>query len=110
MPSEVGQVIADARKRRGIGLRALARKVGRSPSFLAMIEKSDPPPGMGEETLQRIAIELDLDPDVVLTLAGKTPEDVVPADATEVAIYRLVKALSPEQKQSLLLQLRGDTS
>jgi len=109
MPSKLDQLITTTRKAQGLGLRALAREIGRSPSFLVMIEKNDPPPGVGEETLRRIAGVLGLDPDRLITLAGKTPEDVVPADELEVAIYRLVKKLSPNRKQRLLRQLEADT-
>lgn len=105
MPSELGQFIADVRKERGMGLRALAREIRRSPSFLVMIEKNDPLPGVAEETLRRIARALDVNPDHLITLAGKTPDDVVPDDELEVAIYRLVKQLSPEAKRSLLARL-----
>ena len=110
MPSELGQFIASARKERGIGLRALAREIERSPSFLVMIEKNDPPPGVAEETLRRIAGALDVSPDHLITLAGKTPDDVVPDDELEVAIYRLVKQLSPEAKRSLLARLEEQVS
>lgn len=105
LPSELGEFIASARKERGVGLRALAREIRRSPSFLVMIEKNDPPPGVAEETLRRIARALDLNPDHLITLAGKIPDDVVPNDELEVAIYRLVKQLSPEAKRSLRSQL-----
>jgi transcriptional regulator with XRE-family HTH domain len=105
LPSELGRLIASTRKARGLGLRALARKVGRSPSFLVMIEKADPAPGVAEETLRRIAAALDLDADRLVTLAGKTPDDVVPADEVEVAIYRLVKRLPADRRLRLLRQL-----
>jgi transcriptional regulator with XRE-family HTH domain len=109
MPSQVGRFIAAARKKQGVGLRELARNVGRSPSFLAMIEKNNPVPGVGEETLRRIAGALELDPDRLITLAGKTPEDVVPSDQLEVAIYRLVKKLPTGRKRRLLTRLERDT-
>lgn len=108
MPSELGQLIASTRNAHGLGLRAMARKIGRSPSFLVMIEKNEPPPGVAEETLRRIADVLELDPDHLITLAGKTPDDVVPVDELEVAIYRLVKKLPPKEKRLLLRQLQDE--
>jgi len=108
LPSELGHLISTTRKAQGLGLRALAREIGKSPSFLVMIEKNDPRPGVAEETLRRIADVLDLDPDRLVTLAGKTPHDVVPDDELEVALYRLVKQLSPERKRRLLHQLGSD--
>ncbi len=110
MSSHLGQLIRANREARGIGLRDLARRVGKSPTLLVMIEKNDPAPGVSEETLRAISLELGLNPDLLLTLAGKTPEDVVPADEVEVAIFRLVKALPPDQKQQLLRTLERDAT
>jgi len=110
MPSKLGQLISTTRKAQGLGLRALAREIDRSPSFLVMIEKNDPLPGVAEETLRRIAGVLELDRDRLITLAGKTPEDVIPGDELEVAIYRLVKKLPADRKRRLLRQLEADTS
>ncbi len=105
LPSKLGRLISGAREAHGLGLRALARKIEKSPTFVVMIEKNDPPPPVAEETLRRIAGALELDPDQLITLAGKTPGDVVPSDSVEVAIYRQVKALSAERKRRLLRQL-----
>ena len=105
MRSKLGQFIRNAREARGIGLRDLARRIGKSPTLLVMVEKNDPAPGVSQETLIEIARELELNADHLLTLAGKTPDDVVPANEVEVGIYRLVKKLSPDRKQQLLHQL-----
>lgn len=111
MPSELGTIIRKARKAKQIGVRELARRIERSGSFIVRLEKDDPPPSVAEETLQAIASELDLDPDRLITLAGKTPSDVRPEDAYEVALYRSVKELDPEQREALeayLDTLRAD--
>ena len=71
-----------------------------------MIEKNDPRPGIAEETLSSIADVLELNRDRLITLAGKTPHDVVPADELEVAIYRLVKMLDSGEKRTLLRRLQ----
>jgi transcriptional regulator with XRE-family HTH domain len=101
MPSELGSIIRKARKAKGIGVRELARLIERSGSFIVRLEKDDPPPSVAEDTLQAIAAELDLDPDQLITLAGKTPSDVRPEDAHEVALYRSVKELDSEQRKKL---------
>ncbi len=101
MPSELGSIIRKARKAQGIGVRELARRIERSGSFIVRLEKDDPPPSVAEDTLQAIAGELDLDPDQLITLAGKTPSDVRPEDAHEVALYRSVKELDSEQRKKL---------
>jgi transcriptional regulator with XRE-family HTH domain len=108
LPSKLGEVVRMAREDRGIGLRDLARRIDKSPTLLVMLEKNDPAPGVSEETLRGIARELSLNADHLLTLAGKTPDDVVPSDELEVAIFRLVKGLPSARKQAILAQLRGE--
>jgi transcriptional regulator with XRE-family HTH domain len=106
MPSPLGELIAAERKRHGVSLRGLARRVGKSPSFLVMIEKEDPVPAVAEETLVRLATVLGLSPDHLITLAGKTPSDVTPDDELEVELFREVKRLSRRRKLRLLSDLQ----
>ena len=73
-----------------------------------MLEKNDPAPGVSEETLRGIADALELNADHLLTLAGKTPDDVVPVDAVEVSIFRLVKSLPHRRKLELLRELEEE--
>ena len=56
-------------------LRQVAERVGIEPSYLSKVERDigSPP---SEETLVRLARELDEDPDVLLALAGKVSEDL----------------------------------
>ncbi|MFB6372134.1 MAG: helix-turn-helix domain-containing protein, partial [Bradymonadaceae bacterium] len=68
MASELGDIIKQAREGREIGVRELARRIGKSGSFIVRIEKDEPPPSVAEETLQNIADELDLDADRLITL------------------------------------------
>ncbi|HSW31794.1 MAG TPA: helix-turn-helix transcriptional regulator [Longimicrobiales bacterium] len=106
MPSPLGRLIAQERLRRGMSLRGLAREVGKSPAFLVMLEKNDPAPSVAEETLVRVADVLELPADRLITLAGKTPSDVAPADELEVALFRAVKGLSEKERVQLLARLR----
>lgn len=56
--------------RRNWTLRQVASRVGIEPSYLSKIERGlEKPPG--EELIERLALELDLDRDVLLAMAGK---------------------------------------
>jgi len=88
-----------------MSLRGLAREVGKSPTFLVMLEKEDPAPSVAEETLMRVAEVLNLPADRLITLAGKTPSDVAPANELEVALFRAIKGLSEKEKAQLLAKL-----
>lgn len=102
MSSELGRLVRKRRESLGIGLRELARRVEKSPAFIVAIELDRNPPGVAEETLRDIARELDLDGDLLLTVAGKTPEDVTPKSPLEVALYRRIGELSEDQQRRLL--------
>ncbi len=56
-------------------LRQVAERVGIEPSYLSKVERDlgSPP---SEETLVRLAAELDLDRDLLLALAGKVSSDL----------------------------------
>lgn len=56
-------------------LRQVAERIGVEPSFLSKVERDlgSPP---SEETLVRLAGEIDVDPDVLLALAGKISSDL----------------------------------
>src|SRR5437870_5491999 len=106
MASRLGVHIRRARDAKGLGLRELARRIGKSPAYLVSIERADPPPGISEDTLRELARALDTEVDVLLTLAAKTPKSVRPRTATEMALYRLVRALPKERQEQLLRQLK----
>jgi transcriptional regulator with XRE-family HTH domain len=106
MPSPLGTLIASERKRHGLSLRGLAREIGKSPSFLVMLEKENPAPAVAEDTLVRLAEVLDVSSDRLITLAGKTPSDVAPHDTLEVELFREVKRLNAGAKAKLLSQLK----
>ena len=56
-------------------VRRVAERVGIEPSYLSKVERDigSPP---GEDTLVRLAADLDLDSDVLLALAGKVSSDL----------------------------------
>lgn len=105
MPSALGEFIRQRRIAADIGLRELARRIGKSPSFITILENDDNPPSASEDTLAAIARELKVEPAELITLAGKTPQEVAPSSALEVALYRQVKRLSEAKKQELLRSL-----
>ncbi|WP_108651327.1 helix-turn-helix domain-containing protein [Dongshaea marina] len=60
---------------RSYSLRQVAQRVGIEPAYLSKIERGTVPPP-GEETLKKLADELNLDTDVLLALAGKISSDL----------------------------------
>jgi len=56
-------------------VRKVAGRVGIEPAYLSKIERREMPPP-GEETVRRLASELDEDPDVLLAMAGKVSTDL----------------------------------
>lgn len=56
-------------------LRQVADRVGIQPSYLSKVERGDVAPP-SEETIRKLAEELDEDADVLLALAGKVSSDL----------------------------------
>lgn len=102
MPTELGQLIRERRQDLDIGLRELARRIDKSPSFLVGLETGEGKPSASESTLQQIAEELELPADRLITLAGKVPADAKPDDELEAALFRRMKNLSDERKRAIL--------
>lgn len=57
-------------------LRQVAERVGIQPSYLSQVERNLAPSLPAEGTLVRLARELDVDPDVLLAMAGKVSRDL----------------------------------
>lgn len=70
-----GSYIRTMRERANIGLRDLARQVGIAPATLSRFEREDDR-FLGEEKIVALARALDLEPDALLTSAGRIPSDV----------------------------------
>lgn len=71
----LGDLIREARVAKGFGLRELARKIGKTPSYLSDIENDRRVPA--EEVLQDIARMLDMDFDELMARAGRFGEEAV---------------------------------
>lgn len=108
MPSKLGNLIRRTRRAQSLSLRELARRIGKSSAYLVSLELSEDLPGAAEETLAALASELGLDPDVLLALAGKTPERFAPRSATDIALYRLIRELPSARKEELKAQLERE--
>lgn len=62
-------------KRAGYSLRAVAKAIEVQPSYLSKVERGlDGPPS--ERTILRLARVLDVDPDVLLAMAGKVSSEL----------------------------------
>lgn len=71
----LGDLIREARVAKGFGLRELARKIGKTPSYLSDIENDRRVPA--EDVLQDIARLLDVDFDELMARAGRFGEEAV---------------------------------
>lgn len=98
MTSKIGRLIKEARQKKSMTLRELARRIDKSPAYIVLLERSSNFPGIAEETLQSIAHELGLDPDMLHAAVQRTPENSAPRSSTQVALYRLIGKL-PEGRQ-----------
>lgn len=105
MTSKLGKMLHSARVARGLSLRELAKKIGKSPSYLVALERTSPFPGSTDETLRAIAQALELDPDLLFSQLNRSPVELQPTSPIEVALHRVLKAMTPEQQKDLLDQL-----
>jgi HTH-type transcriptional regulator, competence development regulator len=90
-PGTLGEYLREQRealRRRdaAYSLRQVAERIGVEPSYLSKVERDvgSPP---SEETLRRLARELDVDADVVLALAGKISRDLQDAIRKRPALF-----------------------
>lgn len=63
------------KKDKTFSIRQVAQRVGIEPAYLSKIERNEVSPP-SEETIRRIAVELDLDSDVLLAMGGKVSRDL----------------------------------
>jgi len=87
-------------------LRQVAERIGVEPSFLSKVERDigSPP---SEETLKRLASELDTDADVVLALAGKISSDVADAIRKRPELFgELIRQLKDMPDHAVLRVVR----
>ena len=93
-----GAYIRSVREERKVGLREMARKIGVSPTYVSKVERDDfAPPA--EDKVCKIAEILEMDPDELLSRAGK-----VSSDLTEIIRAR------PRVLAALLRTTKGMTA
>lgn len=81
MAKTFGQFVRDKREAlretdAAYSVRQLAQRIGVEPSFLSKVERDEVPPP-GEAKIVALAKELDVDPDLLLALAGKVSSDLL---------------------------------
>jgi len=94
-----GDRIRHLRTGREISLRAFAKQIDMSPTYLSKVERGEfPPPA--EQKVKAMADALDQDPDELLALAGRVASDlpkIIQRAPREMATFlRTAKGLSPE--------------
>ena len=107
MPSQFGKTIRSRRQEIGLSLRGLARAIGKSPSFIVEIERSERLPAISEDTLREVANAIQVEPDLLIVLAGKTPTDVTPKSVGEVELYRMIRGLPADEQEQVKRYIRS---
>lgn len=95
----LGDVVREARVAKGLSLRDLAKKLGKTPSYLSDIENDRRVPA--EEVLRDLARVLDVDFDDLMARAGRLGENAVrymmKRPAVGVLFRKLSDANAPEE-------------
>ena len=76
MAETLGDRIRRRRKELNQGLRATAKKIGISATFLSRVENNAEKASPSEEVIRKLANVLDDDFDELMQLAGRVPKDV----------------------------------
>jgi transcriptional regulator with XRE-family HTH domain len=91
---------------RRYSLRQVAQRVGIEPSYLSKVERDEGSPP-AEDTLRRLAADLELDADTVLALAGKVSSDLQEAIRRRPALFgALIRELKDAPDQAVLRLVR----
>jgi HTH-type transcriptional regulator, competence development regulator len=107
----LGEFMRERRERlrrtdRSFSLRQVAQRVGIEPSYLSKVERDigSPP---AEDTLVRIAKELEVDPDVLLAMAGKVSSDLKEVIRRRPELFgRLIRELRDMPDHAVLRLVR----
>ena len=70
-----GAYIRRVREERKVGLREMARKIGVSPTYVSKVERDEFAPPT-EDKVRKIAEIFEIDPDELLSRAGKVSSDL----------------------------------
>jgi HTH-type transcriptional regulator, competence development regulator len=107
----LGEFIREQREKlrrtdRTFSLRQVAQRVGIEPSYLSKVERDigSPP---AEDTLVRIANEIEVDPDVLLAMAGKVSTDLKEVIRRRPELFgRLIRELEDMPDHAVLRLVR----
>jgi transcriptional regulator with XRE-family HTH domain len=107
MGERFGERIKRLRTQLGLGLRQTAARAGMSATFLSRVENLEEKSPPSEEKIRALARILGDDGDLLITLAGRIPEDVekvIIGDPTMPEFLRVVrrKKMSGEQLMKML--------
>ena len=87
-------------------LRQVAERVGVEPSYLSKVER-EIVPAPSEETILRLAAELDLDADVLLAMGGKVSSDLQDAIRKRPELFaQLIRELKDMPDRAVLRVVR----
>ena len=104
-----GDVLRKKRLAKGYSLRAFAKVVGVSPTYLSQVEQSNIQPPTAER-VHRMAELLEENSDEWIALAGRVPQDlpgIIQEQPTEMSeLLREASGLTAEQLRKLTKQAR----
>lgn len=107
---ELGEKLRECREaraaadRRAFSVRSLAARLGVSATYLSGLERGQQRPT--EALLRQLAGELAIEPEPLLALARRVPEDVTAAIAARPALAEAVRALRELPDDDLLRAVR----
>ena len=70
----LGEMLKGLRKKEGIGIKTLAPRLNVDHTYLSKVENNKSTPS--EDVLNRIAVYFKQDPEELMALAGRIPDDV----------------------------------
>lgn len=91
---------------RRYSVRQVAQRIGIEPSYLSKVERDEGSPP-AEGTLRRLAAELEVDPDLLLAMAGKVSSDLLETIRQRPLLFAtLIRELRDMPDQAVLRLVR----
>jgi len=95
-----------ARTRDGYSVRGMAKMLDIQPSYISKIERNEVKPP-SEETIIRLAKVLDLDPNMLLALAGKVSAELRSIIVKRPALFaELIRQMKEQPDEAILRVVR----
>lgn len=95
-----------ARRNSEFSLRRVATRCGVTPAYLSRIERNEVAPP-GEDTLVKLARDLEEDPDIMLALAGKISSDLKSAILARPQLFaELIRTVRDAPEHAILKVVR----